>query len=99
MRAIKSDFELGEVVVTAAVDRAMKEDKSFRDFVYKSLGRYAKRDWGEMDEEDKEANDDAVLSGEDRIFASYKRPGNEEKIWIITEWDHSVTTILFPEDY
>ena len=96
---LDSDFELGEVVVTAAVNEKMEESENFRNFVYMSLGRYMKRDWGEMDDEDKAANDDAVLSGEDRIFASYKRSGSDERIWIITEWDHSVTTILFPEDY
>ena len=99
MKPIESDFELGKVVVTEAVATKMKGDNNFCAFVYMSLGRYANRDWGEMDEGDKEANDDAVLSGEDRIFASYKRPSTDEKIWIITEWDHSVTTILFPEDY
>ena len=25
--------------------------------------------------------------------------GKEDRIWIITEWDHSVTTILFPGKY
>lgn len=99
MLNLDSDFELGNVVVTEAVAVKMNDDNNFRAFIYMSLGRYTHRDWGEMDEGDKEANDDAVLSGEDRIFASYKRPESDEKIWIITEWDHSVTTILFPEDY
>lgn len=38
--------------------------------------------------------------GDDRIFAAYEHPLHEDwKIWIITEWDHSVTTILFPSEY
>lgn len=96
---LDSDFKLGDVVVTAAVDERMKKDKKFRDFVYVSIGRYCKRDWGEMVQSDLDANDEAVLSGDDRIFASYKRSGSDEKVWIITEWDHSMTTVLFPEDY
>jgi hypothetical protein len=45
-------------------------------------------------------NDDAVKSGEDRILAAYIHPSHPEwKIWIITEWDRSVTTILFPSEY
>lgn len=38
-------------------------------------------------------NDDAVKSGDDRIVAKY------DNIFIITEWDRSVTTILFLEEY
>lgn len=36
-------------------------------------------------------------NGDDRIFARYN---NEEgDVYIITEWDRSVTTILFPSEY
>lgn len=42
-------------------------------------------------------NDDAVKNGDDRIFARYN---NEEgDIYIITEWNREVTTILFPSEY
>ena len=48
-------------------------------------------------EEDAEMNTEAVNNGDDRILAVYKTcKGN---IWIITEWDRSVTTILFPSEY
>lgn len=97
---INPEFELGSFVVTQTIDERMKRDAAFRDFVYTSIKRYSRKDWGEMSKEDLAKNDEAVLSGDERIFASYKRPGAEdEKIWIITEWDRSVTTVLFPEDY
>lgn len=92
-------FDMGKLVVTRAIDEKMRDDAQFRNFVYASLGRYAKKDWGEMAKEDLERNNEALLSGEERIFAAYKRAGSDEKIWIITEWDRSVTTVLFPEDY
>lgn len=42
-------------------------------------------------------NDDAVKNSDDRIFARYN---NEEgDIYIITEWNREVTTILFPSEY
>lgn len=34
----------------------------------------------------------------DRILAVYKY-NDTTTIWIITEWDRSVTTVLFPSEY
>jgi hypothetical protein len=45
---------------------------------------------------DKELNDLAVKTGE-RILEAYET--SKGKIWIITEWDRSATTILFPNEY
>ena len=71
----------------------------------KILERHMRLDWGDMDEEDLAANDKALSTG-DRLFSSYNIPDefmNEStpnsKIWIITEADRSVTTILFPDEY
>ena len=45
-------------------------------------------------------NDNAVANGDDRILAAYKKKdGKAWKIWIITEWDRSATTVLFPDEY
>ena len=60
------------------------------------LNRHAKCDWGDVCDEDKKANDFA-LDNKERILSSYEITG--EKIWIITEWDRSVTTVLFPSEY
>ena len=90
-------FKLGHVVVTKSIDERMKKDLPFGSFVYRSLGRYIQGDWGDLDEEDKKRNDEAVRTG-DMILAAYIYPVTKEKIWIITEWDRSVTTILYPEE-
>jgi len=50
----------------------------------------------DMDEEDKEANREAV-NQEARIFSAYVF--GEVKFWVITEADRSSTTILLPEEY
>lgn len=91
-------FELGQLVATKAVAELMQEDSKFKVFVQVSLGKYINCDWGSMDKEDKKLNDAAVVSGEDRIHAAYV-DSKGRKIWIITEWDRSVTTVLFPSDY
>jgi hypothetical protein len=65
--------------------------------IQKALQRHVSGDWGELDEEDKKANDEALQSGE-RLLSAYKS-ATGTKFWIITEADRSVTTILLPEDY
>lgn len=93
-------FKLGQLVATCGVADLMTENKEFEKFVSLSLKRYVDCDWGEMDKDDLEMNNEAVKSGEDRIHASYDNPEHPDwKIWIITEWDRSATTILFPSEY
>jgi len=60
------------------------------------LERHRTGDWGNLDAEDAAANDAAVKHG-GRLLSSYKV--GEEVVWIITESDRSVTTLLLPEDY
>ena len=92
-------FKLGQLVMTAGINERVAHDDHFARMVTKSLNRYLRMDWGDLCEEDRESNDLAVRNGDDRIMASYPIPNEDEKIWIITEWDHSVTTILFPSEY
>ena len=83
-------FELGQVYATSA---AMLLEMDFRPFIL----RHSQGDWGDLGDEDKEANDQALIYG-DRILSAYQI--NEKvRIWIITEWDRSATTVLLPSDY
>ena len=97
-------FELGQLVATAGVAEAMSSCETFALFVFDCLKRYCKGDWGEMCEGDIETNNESVALDDGRILASYDMPADipidyADKIWIITEWDRSVTTILFPDEY
>lgn len=89
-------FETGKIYMTAGISESMEQSQAFADFVARSLKRYIFGDWGELEKDDANLNDEAVESG-DRILAAYKQ-GNV-KIWIITESDRSCTTILYPEEY
>ena len=60
------------------------------------LKRHLSGDWGEVCAEDKKANDWALYN-EERILSAYDV--ENARIWIITEWDRSITTILFPDEY
>jgi len=55
------------------------------------------RGWGEVCQEDWQANDEALETGE-RLLSAY-RTSKDERIWIITEHDRSVTTLLLPDEY
>ncbi|SMF97237.1 hypothetical protein SAMN02949497_4657 [Methylomagnum ishizawai] len=61
------------------------------------LDRHVKGDWGVLPPEDAKANNAALRHGE-RLLSSYPL-ADGVKVWIITEWDRSVTTILMPDDY
>ena len=93
-------FTLGQTVMTATVATLIEQDTHFADFVQRSFARYVSGNWGEMDEEDKQQNEEALINNDNRIFAAYEKADHPDwKIWIITEYDRSVTTILFPSDY
>lgn len=85
------NFSLGEVFMTANA-------KSKLDMiaVADALLRFKRGDWGEVDPEDAEANDNALKNG-GRLLGVYK--DGDTKFWIITEADRSYTTVLLPEDY
>lgn len=93
-------MNLGKVVATRGVVDSAAGNPEFATFVVNSLSRYIRGDWGDLDKEDKKANEAAMNGGDARILAAYNCPFDPNyKIWIITEWDRSSTTILFPEEY
>lgn len=96
-------FKTGLLSTTAGVYNAIKEFPQFAVFCQNSFDRHKNKDWGDLGEEDKEINDSSLIN-EERILSRYDLPKNEnypeqEKIYIITEWDRSLTTILFPSEY
>lgn len=87
-------FSLGQVVATPGAIQAMQEAGQNP---AELLQRHLSGDWGELDEEDRRANDDAIQQGS-RILSAYVLR-NSVKVWVITEADRSSTCILLPEDY
>lgn len=97
---MKTCFQLGRTVMTqgAADAITMQQVKDF-------LTRHRMGDWGCVCDEDKATNDEAVQAGF-RILSAYPiDPAKPHKgygdnvVWIITEADRSVTTILLPSEY
>ena len=92
--AAKGKFPLGQMVMTRGVAERCKVNDGFNAFVFFSIGRHARGDWGDLDEGDRQVNEAALKDG-DRLLSAYDKEGLP-RIWIITEWDRSVTTCLFP---
>ena len=93
---LEMKFPLGRIVWTRGVNDRIAIDTSISLFVLESLKRHANCDWGELSTEDKREND-LSLDRHLRLLSSYQQAA--WKIWIISEADRSVTTILFPSEY
>lgn len=89
-RLMNPRFPLGELVATPGAIALGIDLKPY-------LHRHHCGDWGDLCEEDKEANEEALDLGL-RILSCYQ-VGGGRRIYIITEADRSVTTVLLPEEY
>lgn len=61
------------------------------------LFRHLRGDWGDISEEDRQTNADALIYGH-RVLSSYQVT-EDLRLWILTEADRSITTLLLPEEY
>jgi hypothetical protein len=84
---------LGKVVATPGALILLTEARE-GPFAY--LARHATGDWGDLCAFDRRQNEIALRDGY-RVLSSYEAPAG--RVWIITEADRSVTTILLPEEY
>ena len=88
-------FSMGRPVITPAAQAAL--DAVGIDGVL-LLARHIHGDWGDLSVEDLAANELALLTGK-RLLSSYNVLGGSGRVWIITEADRAVTTILLPDEY
>lgn len=87
-------FSLGQVVATPGALEALNDaGQDPGEFIR----RHVTGDWGNLDEHDHRENELAVKHG-NRLLSAYET-NKKVRIWVITEWDRSVTTILLPEEY
>lgn len=87
-------FPLGQIVATPGALDALAESEQNG---YEFLSRHVTGDWGDLCPEDCEANNESLEHGW-RLLSSY-RTAHGAKLWVITEADRSVTTLLLPEEY
>lgn len=90
----KALFDLGQTIMTIGAQEAFADSNELpSDF----LAKHQSGDWGIIGKEDKQENEFSLKNGF-RLLSAY-RTTKGEKLWVITESDRSVTTILLPEEY
>lgn len=87
-------FSLGNVVATPGAIQALEQ---YNVTASELLDRHCHGDWGQLEPDDFQANEAALQQGS-RLLSNYPLT-DACRIWIITEWDRSVTTLLLPEEY
>ena len=90
----KPKFSLGMCVATPGARSLLAK---YSKIEHEFIERHVSGDWGDLCSDDKAANEAAIKDG-DRVFSSYDL-SPRDKVYVITEWDRSVTTVLLPEDY
>jgi len=87
-------FALGEIRVSPGVRDAL--DESAQEPI-EFLMRHVTGDWGQVTAPEKEENERALAGG--RRIASAYDTAEGIRIWVITEYDHSATTLTRPSEY
>ncbi len=99
----RAKLELGQLCYTPGAQLLLRQ---YRISPFQLLARHVTGDWGEVCQEDAKANDEALLVGA-RVLSAYSlqpplgqnEPLGIAHVWLITEADRSVTTLLLPEEY
>jgi len=95
----KAKFHPGLIVATPGALEALRDSgQQPHEFLVRHLGG----DWGDLDEEDRQLNDAALIDGGRLLSAYVTRKG--ERIWVITEASDDdgrrlSSTLLLPSDY
>ena len=92
-------FSIGQLLATPGALAALATAGQTADQL---LSRHFRGDWGDVCQEDREANDASLIDGS-RILSAYHLK-SKVKVWIITEaadddGNRAATTLLLPEEY
>lgn len=90
----KIKVKLGQVLLTLGAQDALQASGQSP---WAFLARHPNGDSGDVDDEDKRLNDEAVRDGS-RIWSAYATEKGA-RLWIITEGSRAATTILLPDEY
>jgi len=86
-------FKLGKLVLTTA---ALAHCNHHNVDALSLIWRHAGGDWGNLDADDVAANVHAIQH-DLRVLSAYSV--GAVKLYVITEWDRSVTTLLLASEY
>lgn len=87
-------FNLGQTVATRGLIAHLEANPGTT--AQALVRRHVTGDFGDLSDGDRQANLDAIKLG-DRVLSAYEVAG--ERVWVITEHDRSVTTVLLASEY
>lgn len=93
---------MGQIVVTKSINNLMAAEQKFAVEVTVALQRFAVKDWGNLNDEDKKTNEEALNYPDDLyLLAAYDT--SKGKIWIITnriseKTGDNATTVCFSDE-
>jgi hypothetical protein len=88
-------FQLGRIVCTRAL---LEHLVKIEDSALPYIERHRNRAWGLLSQEDKRANDLALIRG-GRVLSKFRLKDRISHIYVITEGDRSFTTLMFTHEY
>jgi hypothetical protein len=98
-----------DVVMTAHVAWWIDEQPDRLAWILNCLARHNSGDWGDLDPDDRAANNHALRHRDGRVISNYPIPAeladetvDDDAVWIITDDlddPDAPTTVLWPSDY
>jgi len=92
--AIQPLFPLGQIVATSGALTALERASQT---ATELLRPHLAGDWGSLDAHDIAENEYSLAHGF-RLLSSYRTTAGE-RVWVITEADRSITSLILPEEY
>jgi hypothetical protein len=90
---MRPKFPLGFIAVTPGIELTLSPAE-----IAEALSKHVRGNWGEVCEEDCDANNEALHHG-GRLLSVYWNHSRSETFYVITEADRSATTLLLPSEY
>lgn len=91
-------FKVGRVGFTTLVTKEIERNKDLGLFIEQCMARHQRGDWGDISEQDKKYNEEALLNG-GRLISYYVGTDYCRDILIATAADRLYTTVMFPQEY
>ena len=94
-------FRHGQFIYSPQIHHrvAQLNDMAYAQFVNVCLFRHLGEDFGTVDDFEKQANLNAIESGDEQIMSSYLSQELRVKLWIITDAGRNSTLITTPEEF
>ena len=89
----EAKFEMGQIVITPGAIAGLS---LVNRHPVQLLASHVVGEWGDLPEVDIEENERSLEHGF-RLLSAYKI--EDQRFYVITEWDRSTTTVLLPEEY